>query len=574
MKKISIISKVKSYFALKLIAALLFGVAAQVSFMSGNVSATSDYDNIVQLAETLHLSRNGTTQGSPACSPVDTTTQWQSVLNDDTAWWSGTQYVGGATRENAQADFETALGNDTGWAVSQLSYSDSSVTGTGSDSIAHAVRVVFSPSDTAYVDFSTFQGQKYAAMRNTDGAPVYAVIIQFHDPDGGSSSNACTPLVTQSIRESGVGDGWFLETKGVAGRPTDDTYVVEPLSVNAAITYPTGYNGVQFPNDIDGDGLIATKEATQSTSDTNNDTDNDGLNDYVESQWYANRQAVFCGTSCVYPDPTGKDIYVEVDWMNDGNQNLKPSSTQLAAVVDMFDSQGVALHFDTGQHGGGNVLPSYISDLYFEQNSGQFDFYDYKNGTSTTSANFGVNRKHIWHYMISGYEYHDIEGSSGASYPGDDDTFISYGLISDNPGNDFDYNDVDTAISGTIAHELGHTLCLTSNSSYVSQAAECIDSKIDTWTSSDYDSVMNYTTQMFMTDYSGGLNGSPNDHNDWSAVLGGGIADFSEIDRNFGDAAGMGGKDKKPKKLVRGITRAEAKVLKQAGKLGGKYKNN
>lgn len=115
--------------------------------------------------------------------------------------------------------------------------------------------------------------------------------------------------------------------------------------------------------------------------------------------------------------------------MKDASNNLyKPSSTQLSLVEDIFDDHGINFHADTGQYGGGSELSSYEQTLPFVQDSNNFDFYDYKNGTSTTSANFDSNRKRIWHYMISGYQYAENTGSSGVSFAGDDDFFISVWL--------------------------------------------------------------------------------------------------------------------------------------------------
>lgn len=133
------------------------------SLTSPSVNAISDYDNVLKLTSSLHLSRDGTTQGAYPCPALDMTTKWAGLLNDDSAWWTNTQYIGGATRESTQEDFASALNNRTGWAVSQLKYTNASTTGTGNMAIGDAVRIIFSPSSTAYVDFTTFYGEKYAS---------------------------------------------------------------------------------------------------------------------------------------------------------------------------------------------------------------------------------------------------------------------------------------------------------------------------------------------------------------------------------------------------------------------------
>jgi hypothetical protein len=306
---------------------------------------------------------------------------------------------------------------------------------------------------------------------------------------------------------------------------------VENFFYNGDVTYPQGYEGKQIHTtsewaDLDGDGLIKSQEDTQGTSNSQKDSDGDGLNDLIESQWYPQRDDVFCGTSCTYPDPLAKDLYVEIDWMkNSSNRTFKPSSTQITFVENMFDDNGINLHVDTGQFGGGNELSTYTHTLPRTTTTGQTDFLDYKNGNSSESisANFSPDRNLIWRYMIYGYNYAESTSSSGWSETMGDDLFISGGLIEDMTG----LVNTDRAIANTIAHELGHTICLSDEQIYVEQPAECvffgIDNDDDIALLEDYFSVMNYRYQltdiddMGVVDYSDGSNGL-NDHDDWAGV--------------------------------------------------------
>ncbi|MDX2776627.1 hypothetical protein PV379_04675 [Streptomyces caniscabiei] len=300
------------------------------------------------------------------------------------------------------------------------------------------------------------------------------------------------------------------------------------------INYPADYTGEPIPTsnewaDLDGDGLIADQEATQSTSNANKDTDGDGLNDYIESQWYPNRSAVFCGTSCAYPNPTQKDVYLQIDWMkNSSNQTFKPTSAQLSLVEDMYADKGINFHADTGQYGGGNELATYTHSLRRVAAAGQVDFWDYKNGGDGIVANFASDRSLIWRYMIYGYEYYDSEGtSSGWSEVMGDDIFISGGWIE----NLSELTSVDRAIANTMAHETGHALCLSNQQIFAEQPTECIYDGIDNDDENDpehdlvnYKSVMNYRYQLTdqddlgAVDYSDGSHGT-GDFNDWGGVL-------------------------------------------------------
>jgi hypothetical protein len=237
-------------------------------------------------------------------------------------------------------------------------------------------------------------------------------------------------------------------------------------------------------------------------------------------------------------------------------------------VQDAYAAHEINAHFDTGQYGGGNELPYYVSNLQFPINTSGVDFYDYKNGTSTQPANFASDRYHTWHYMISGHEWNDgdanthfDEGSSGVTYISDDDTFVSTGLIEDNPGNSFTYPSEDDAVAGTIIHELGHSLCL-NNSMTFSVRSECYYHYVDSDSApAAYVSVMNYSYQMTdLLDYSDGSNSSVgDDHNDWGAI-GLGFADFATIERGDGIAYGRG-------KLIVGINRKQAEQLRKENRI-------
>lgn len=299
------------------------------------------------------------------------------------------------------------------------------------------------------------------------------------------------------------------------------------------------------------------------------DRDGDGIDDFVESQWNPNRDALFCGAECAYPDPAKKDIYLEIDWMNDGNRSFKPNETQINYAKQVFSDRDIQLHIDTGQYGGGNELPGYVSSLPFRHVEDQVDFADYKNGTGAIEdANFDSDRLGIWRYAIAGNSYADSPASSGAAYAGGGDMFVSYGLIHDNQA-EFDYTDIDIAIAGTIVHELGHGLCLSDEALYQDQPNECIYEGVDNPNASvDYVSSMNYRYQMSQLGYSNGQNGSVNDHNDWLAI-GKGIAEYARRSSLFG-ASNFRKMDEST--IVHGVSLSEARKLSKHKMLGEIYR--
>jgi hypothetical protein len=96
--------------------------------------------------------------------------------------------------------------------------------------------------------------------------------------------------------------------------------------------------------------------------------------------------------------------------------------------------------------------------------------------------------------MIYGYNYAESSGSSGWAETMGDDLFISGGLISDMTG----LVSLDRAIAGTMAHEIGHNLCLSDEQVFVEQPSECVFNGIDNdgYKPQNYESVMNYRYQL------------------------------------------------------------------------------
>ncbi|HET8671089.1 MAG TPA: hypothetical protein VFM05_10815 [Candidatus Saccharimonadales bacterium] len=307
---------------------------------------------------------------------------------------------------------------------------------------------------------------------------------------------------------------------------------------NQIIKVGTGYT------DNDEDGLEYSQEISQGTMDNDPDSDEDGLSDYVESTSYPARDQTFCNSSasyCEHPDPTAKDLYIENDWMvkpGAGGYSMQLSSVQVSALQAAFAGENITLHIDTGQLGGGTQVP-YTSEIHFAPQTGVTDFYDYKLGGDGITAQMSTWRKDIFHYLLAGQKYSEAPGSTGVSYAGDDDFFVAYGNIKENLSS----SALDTAISSTVIHELGHGLCLTDENNgspaYSGQPASCRFAGVDEYYSPSYLSAMNYNYQLYHVDYSKGQSGV-DDHDDWGAIR---LDDFTKS--TAGDIA-HGGAVKNP----------------------------
>lgn len=287
------------------------------------------------------------------------------------------------------------------------------------------------------------------------------------------------------------------------------------------VKFGTGISSTS--TDIDGDGLNAGLELTQGTSDLIADTDRDGLNDYVESTSYPSRSTVFCGTSCAYPNPTMKDLYLEIDWMVNGLFSTKPTPGDLVGAATAYGNKGVKVHFDTGSYGGGNQV-DYASVVKGEPDDTARDFYDYKLGGDGLTAQFSFDRYHIWRYMLSADELTNSDNEMnlvGLGIPGDDDSLLGYGRLAAS----YSGTALQNEVGQTIIHEAGHNLCLSSSIAYIGQDSSCIYTYIDSYSApSTYASAMKYNGTVL--DLSSGSNLPSADHDDWSAVLNKGFKDF------------------------------------------------
>lgn len=533
----------------------LFGVV----LFGDTAFASSIYDENYTTTSSVHLGNTASPGSGGACEAVDYTNDWANAMT--------TTLTNGENSNNSAAaaylaSWQEAQQNGR-WGVSQgyFRFNPSDLTQRTYDYI-----MVYWTEDSSLGLSWTWVPDTVVTTGNS-----VKVVILHTEAAWVYGSSACNPY---AVLSGGSGNPAWVSTE--ADGNGDGYYIANNLFVYSDhLNLPTGYEGEQisvpdFSSDYDEDDLAEGYENAQGTSDASEDTDGDGIDDLKESLWYPNRNDVFCGSQCAYPDPLVKDVYVEVDWMDSGTTEYKPTSTQLGLVEDSLDERGYNVHIDTGQYGGGEELSDYIEYLSFTFGASPVGFFDLKNGNVGESipANFSSNRQGIWRYLISGYGVGENHSLSGGSYAGSDNILIATGYIYDHPG--FGYNDIDVAIAGTIVHELGHSLCMSRLQRYSFQSTDCRYSGVDTEAVSTYDSVLNYNLQMFQTNLSNGSN-VMGDHDDWGAIDSGGIADFSQW--NTGEAdfePGTSLKKSKPTKSVmkKGISLEQAQAAKRNGTLG------
>lgn len=487
----------------KLSIILCFAVLSIASFGASSASAISVYDDALATVDNLKY--------GPINNYQDVTSTYTSLFSD-----CNPSYL---------TSFQTALSSGN-WLVKQQI--GAYLLSPGVYQSTYEVEITWSESDnTAEVFFSEPDiNFPYGRIGLVDSYPPKTLTATFNWWSG------------QPQIQCWNGGNYLMS------KPVDVDATSAPGGYHSAIfsntfpvNYPEDYEGglvptIDFDADDDEDGVTLIQEMQQGTFDNNKDTDGDGISDLKESIWYEDRDDVFCDTTtppytCAYPDPTSKDLYVEMDWMYDPIEDrpFKPKGIQLEKIEDAFDAKGIKFHADTGQFGGGNELQSYENFLYMGDSPTTADFTDFKLGYDSHPANFNTDREGVWHYMISGYGFAEDPTSSGIAEVGGSESFISSGLIEDT----FTYADLDEALAGTMIHEIGHNLCLSDALVYVDQPSGCAHGGVDSDSVAYvlYDSAMNYRYQFETIDYSDGSHGL-NDHDDWSAVKLG-ISEFTKV---------------------------------------------
>jgi len=162
-------------------------------------------------------------------------------------------------------------------------------------------------------------------------------------------------------------------------------------------------------------------------------------------------------------DPNHKDIFVEIDWMQDATHSHQPKAGVVALVVAAFAAapvtnpdgiDGITLHVDVS-----NAI-AHQDYLRFDPPAGVGDFDTVK------AANFDPARRSVYHYCLFIHHLGFALGYSGyAEVPGND-FMVSFGEWysgrGDIDGDGLDDEDVGTVMdqAGTLMHELGHNLNL------------------------------------------------------------------------------------------------------------------
>lgn len=251
------------------------------------------------------------------------------------------------------------------------------------------------------------------------------------------------------------------------------------------------------------------------------DTDNDGCPDWWEEKWgYA--PFIMDNHSLLDPDndslnnieecftdqwgsnPFYKDVFLEIDWINTSKNGItnRPSNEYILQIVSRFNENGINIHIDVGDLGGGAEIPykeflthSDFCDIYWDY----FLHNDLNNP-----------RKGVFHYgLITNYDQDESQVQMGWDH-------IDYSIVdADGQCERHPEYSREKLIAYAFMHELGHTFGLfTEKNPGVDNICTAVPIYKEFWRYFPYKSCMNYRYVYRVMDYSNGESGR-HDYDDW-----------------------------------------------------------
>jgi len=239
------------------------------------------------------------------------------------------------------------------------------------------------------------------------------------------------------------------------------------------------------------------------------DDDNDSISNYEEyltKEWDS--------------DPFRQDIFLEIDWMEDGPKGEK-SSVPLRArelLKNPFHRRNIIFHVDLGDENGGELIPfkqrtdqSEIQDLY--------DEYFLHNGNHQW-------RRGIFHWAVfvnmcipRGFAFSGDTPPYWGYIPGTNGFIVASQLMEDkNSSWKFRDKPLEYFYGSVIMHEMGHNFGIRGgNPGGCDNFAAKYPWQIQFWIWRTYYSIMNYQYTYYHFDYSDGTHGW-NDFDDWSTI--------------------------------------------------------
>jgi hypothetical protein len=291
-------------------------------------------------------------------------------------------------------------------------------------------------------------------------------------------------------------------------------------------------------NDFDNDGLPYWVETNvYGTDPTKNDIGSDADADGIPIEWehrYGFNPFVWDDHENIDPDrdsinnieeyktynfgsdPFRKDVFLEIDYMQESNGEIRNVSQEALELVQTpFHRRNIVFHFDTGQLNGGEIVP-YDADCNFEEIRAIWNNYFLHNNSNDW-------RRGVFHYVIfvhdqtpKGYGFSGDVAPYWGYNPGTDAFAIANTLVEKKAKLPFKSTEYITA--SLIIHEMGHNFGIRFGEPFgCDNRLTGSPFKLGWYIWGNYKSIMNYRYTYSILDYSDGSHGKI-DYDDWENI--------------------------------------------------------
>lgn len=237
----------------------------------------------------------------------------------------------------------------------------------------------------------------------------------------------------------------------------------------------------------------------------NIDPDRDSINNVEEYLTYS-----------LGSDPFRKDVFLEIDYMQDSYYDVRNALQETIELTQTpFHRRNIVFHFDTGQFGGGEIIP-YDDDSSFEEIQKIWNDYFLHNDSNNW-------RRGVFHYAIfthdqtpKGYGFSGDVSPYWGYIPGTDSFSIANALVEKKAKLPFKSPAYITA--SLIIHEMGHNFGIRFGEPFgCDNRLTGSPFKLGWYIWGNYKSIMNYRYTYSILDYSDGSHGKI-DYDDWDNI--------------------------------------------------------
>ncbi len=349
----------------------------------------------------------------------------------------------------------------------------------------------------------------YGFSISADGRYVAFSTAAYNLADGGDT-NGLRPKIVVRDTVAGITTRASIDSNGVQGGVDSNSFYPTISGTGVYVVFlSTATNLVSG----DENGMVDVFVHKMDPGELDGDADGDGLLNAWETQGYArivDGQDIFVDLPAMGSDPYRKDIFVEIDYMEDSSFCLipfmcskkhthQPKPEAIAKIVNAFTqapvsnpdgSTGINLHVDNGPGSEMNPVTHAVWGNLSQSNSlthkndlgevGEDEKYRWKDFDSIKKLNFSEARAALFHYNVFAHRLGELGTTSGIARGSDfivslysPDSYTSVGSINEQ--------------AGTFMHELGHNLGFRHSGD-----ADPYDTNLKP----NYLSVMNYSFQM------------------------------------------------------------------------------